>query len=97
MADGNVLRSQAPKPSGDDADKGDEKAAKGPEREYRIPLWMIFPRSYTCASLLTATYRVEFEVNIVISFTDSLQVTQNFPLRLYRSPDRGADPGHAGP
>eukprot|EP01013_Petalomonas_cantuscygni_P017013 TRINITY_DN34110_c0_g1_i1.p1 TRINITY_DN34110_c0_g1~~TRINITY_DN34110_c0_g1_i1.p1 ORF type:complete len:352 (-),score=44.72 TRINITY_DN34110_c0_g1_i1:8-958(-) len=68
-----------------------------PGKPFQVPLWLVFPRWFTCASVLTSAFRVEFEVNLVIYFADRFQITQNFPLRLYRAPSRGANPGRAGP
>jgi hypothetical protein len=44
----------------------------------------VFPRLFTCATILTQEFRVEFEINLIILFTDGHQVTENFPIRLYR-------------
>lgn len=32
------------------------------------------------------TFRVEFEVNIIVVFDEAYMVTENFPIRLFRSP-----------
>ena len=49
-----------------------------------IPIFMIFPRLFTCPTLTTSTFKVEFEVNIVIVFQDDHLVTENFPITLTR-------------
>lgn len=51
---------------------------------FDIPIYMMFPKWYTCASVSLPNIRVEFEVNMVITFEGRLQVSQNVPLRLYR-------------
>eukprot|EP01028_Stygiella_incarcerata_P011859 TRINITY_DN695_c0_g1_i1.p1 TRINITY_DN695_c0_g1~~TRINITY_DN695_c0_g1_i1.p1 ORF type:complete len:300 (-),score=48.90 TRINITY_DN695_c0_g1_i1:159-1058(-) len=53
-------------------------------RGVTLPIHMVFPRLFTCSTLLSTTFRVEFEVNVVLQFEGSLQVTENFPIRLYR-------------
>lgn len=52
----------------------------------RIPLFTIFPRNFTAPTLLTATYRVEYELNLEVTFVDTpIKVTQNLPIRLWRA------------
>jgi hypothetical protein len=50
-----------------------------------VPIYMVFPRLFTCPTLVTGNFRVEFEVNIIVLFTDGHQITENVPLRLYAS------------
>lgn len=49
-----------------------------------IPIYMVFPRLFTCSTTISKSFRVEFEVNLIISFADNHMVTENFPLKLYR-------------
>lgn len=53
-------------------------------RNMAIPIYMIFPRLFTCPTLTTSNFKVEFEVNIVVIFSDDHLVTENFPIRLTR-------------
>lgn len=53
-------------------------------RRMTIPLYMIFPRLFTCPTLETPNFKIEFEVNVVIVFKDDHLVTENFPIRIYR-------------
>ncbi|KAL8573900.1 Vacuolar protein sorting-associated protein 26C [Nucella lapillus] len=53
-------------------------------RNLPIPIYMIFPRLFTCPTLSTNNFKVEFEVNIVIIFRDDHLVTENFPIKLTR-------------
>ncbi|ELT97716.1 hypothetical protein CAPTEDRAFT_167823 [Capitella teleta] len=53
-------------------------------RGMAIPIYMIFPRLFTCPTLTTSNFKVEFEINIVIVFTDDHLVTENFPVTLLR-------------
>lgn len=50
-----------------------------------VPIFMIFPRLFTCPTLSTSNFKVEFEVNIVIVFQDDHLVTENFPIVLTRN------------
>jgi hypothetical protein len=50
-----------------------------------LPLYMVFPRVFTCPSVVTDTFRVEFEVNVIVAFEDAYSVTENFPITLYRA------------
>ena len=54
-------------------------------RNIVIPMYMIFPRLFTCPTMKTKTFTVEFEVNLVILFSDGHLLTENFPLRLVRT------------
>ena len=49
-----------------------------------IPIYMVFPRLFTCPTLSTSNFKVEFEVNIVVIFQDDHLVTENFPIILTR-------------
>ncbi|XP_020287618.1 Down syndrome critical region protein 3 homolog isoform X2 [Pseudomyrmex gracilis] len=49
-----------------------------------IPIYMIFPRLFTCPTLSTSNFKVEFEVNLIIVFEDDYLVTENFPIILSR-------------
>jgi len=51
---------------------------------FEIPMYMIFPRWFTCPTLVTNPFRVDFELNLVIVLEDSHQITENFPIKLYR-------------
>ncbi|XP_064610239.1 vacuolar protein sorting-associated protein 26C-like [Liolophura sinensis] len=53
-------------------------------RGITIPIHMIFPRLFTCPTLSTNNFKVEFEVNIVVVFHDDHLVTENFPIKLTR-------------
>ncbi|XP_062905865.1 vacuolar protein sorting-associated protein 26C isoform X1 [Mobula hypostoma] len=49
-----------------------------------IPIYMVFPRLFTCPTLETTNFKVEFEVNIVVVLQDDHLITENFPLKIYR-------------
>lgn len=53
-------------------------------RNLVIPMYIIFPRLFTCPTTKAANFSVEFEVNLVVLFKDQYLVTENFPIRLYR-------------
>jgi hypothetical protein len=50
-----------------------------------IPMHMMFPKWYTCAALIGNDVKVEFEINLVVTLEGHTQITQNLPIRLYRS------------
>ncbi|KAJ9576953.1 hypothetical protein L9F63_006479, partial [Diploptera punctata] len=50
-----------------------------------IPIYMIFPRLFTCPTLSTSNFKIEFEINIVIIFQDDHLITENFPVILTRT------------
>ncbi|KAL8009655.1 putative vacuolar protein sorting protein 26 related protein [Plasmopara halstedii] len=53
-------------------------------RQMPIPIYMIFPRLFTCPTMLTPTFKVEFETNVVVLFENGSMITENFPITLYR-------------
>ncbi|KAF6122546.1 VPS26 endosomal protein sorting factor C [Phyllostomus discolor] len=53
-------------------------------RGLSIPIYMVFPRLFTCPTLETTNFKVEFEVNIVVLLQGDHLITENFPLRLCR-------------
>eukprot|EP00033_Pygsuia_biforma_P002785 GCRY01003075.1.p1 GENE.GCRY01003075.1~~GCRY01003075.1.p1 ORF type:complete len:298 (+),score=53.86 GCRY01003075.1:197-1090(+) len=54
-------------------------------RKLVLPLYMVFPRLFTCPTLTTKTFKVEFEVNLVILLEDGHLITENFPVKLLRT------------
>ncbi|EFC44238.1 predicted protein [Naegleria gruberi] len=53
----------------------------------KIPIYMIFPRLFTCPTLIGANFRIQFEINIIVIFADGYQITENIPIILYRKHD----------
>ncbi|KAM5334247.1 vacuolar protein sorting-associated protein 26C isoform 2-T2 [Glossophaga mutica] len=53
-------------------------------RGLSVPIYMVFPRLFTCPTLETTNFKVEFEVNIVVLLQGDHLITENFPLRLCR-------------
>ena len=49
-----------------------------------IPIYVVFPRLFTCPTMLTENFRVEFECNLIVLFQDGYMVTENFPITVYR-------------
>jgi len=49
-----------------------------------IPIYMVFPRLFTCPTLITPSFKIEFEVNLVVIFENDYLVTENFPITLTR-------------
>lgn len=47
--------------------------------------YMIFPRLFTCPTLATDNFKVEFEVNVVIVLQTGDLITENFPIKLVRA------------
>jgi len=53
-------------------------------RGLTIPIYMIFPRLFTCPSMSARTFKVEFEVNVVVMFCDGHLLLENLPIELVR-------------
>jgi len=56
-------------------------------RGITVPIFMVFPRLFTCPTLATRTFKIEFEVNLVVMLVDGHLITENFPIRLVRCDD----------
>lgn len=54
-------------------------------RGFRIPIHMVFPRLFTCPTIATRTFKVDFEVNLVVMFVDGRHITEKFPIKLVRT------------
>lgn len=54
-------------------------------RNIPIDIHMVLPRLFTCPTLITKHFKVEFEINLVIIFDDNHLLTENFPIKLMRS------------
>lgn len=50
----------------------------------KVPLYMLFPRQFTCPTTFYKKFKVEFEVNLSVLFIDGHQLTKNFPIYLIR-------------
>lgn len=54
-------------------------------RNFSIPIYAVFPRLFACANVTTAqNFKINFELNLIITFTNGYVITENFPLFLYR-------------
>uniref|UniRef100_A0A2K5DV33 VPS26 endosomal protein sorting factor C n=1 Tax=Aotus nancymaae TaxID=37293 RepID=A0A2K5DV33_AOTNA len=51
-------------------------------RGLSVPIYMVFPRLFTCPTLETTNFHVEFEDNIVVLLHPDHLITENFPLNL---------------
>lgn len=53
-------------------------------RNMVVPMYMVFPRLFSCPSTANAMFRLDFEVNLIVVFGDGYMVTENFPITLSR-------------
>lgn len=54
-------------------------------RNVEIPLYMIFPRFFSCACLDTKIAKINFEMNVIIVLVNGFVITENFPVNTWRS------------
>ncbi|XP_008851261.1 vacuolar protein sorting-associated protein 26C isoform X2 [Nannospalax galili] len=54
-------------------------------RSLSVPIYMVFPRLFTCPTLETTNFKVEFEINVVVLLHADHLITENFPLKLCRT------------
>lgn len=62
-------------------------------RNIPIDIYMVLPRFFTCPTVITNHFRIEFEINLVIIFDDNHLLTENFPIKLMRSTLQPIDMG----
>ena len=53
-------------------------------RNLVVPMYMVFPRLFSCPTISTPTFALEWEVNLIVLFDNGYMVTENFPVTLYR-------------
>lgn len=53
-------------------------------RKVEIPLFMIFPKYFSCPNFNYKEFSVNFEVNFIVILMDGFKITQNFPFYLVR-------------
>lgn len=53
-------------------------------RNFQIDIHMIFPRLFSCRTVQERTYKVEFDITLVVLFEDGRNITENFPINLIR-------------
>jgi len=53
-------------------------------RGLSVPIYMVFPRLFTCQSVSARTFKIEFEVNLVVVLADGLMISENIPIKLTR-------------
>jgi hypothetical protein len=53
-------------------------------REMVVPMYMVFPRLFSCPTVSSPMFKIEFEVNLIIVFGEGYMITENFPITLSR-------------
>ncbi|RXG60234.1 Down syndrome critical region protein 3 [Armadillidium vulgare] len=53
-------------------------------RGVNIPVYMMLPRLFTCTTTIAPTFKIEFELNIIIIFDNDHLVMESFPIHLTR-------------
>eukprot|EP01036_Dinobryon_divergens_P023451 gene23451-31798_t len=53
-------------------------------RNLFIPIYMVFPRLYCCPTVENSSFKIDFEVNLLVTFLEGYAISENFPLELYR-------------
>jgi hypothetical protein len=54
-------------------------------RNVEIPLFMIFPRFFSCATLESKIVKITFEMNVIVVLVNGYVITENFPVNTWRS------------
>eukprot|EP01041_Mallomonas_annulata_P008235 gene8235-16937_t len=53
-------------------------------RLLNIPMHMVFPKRFSCPTVLSSAFKIEFEINLMVIFGDGYMITENFPVILLR-------------
>ena len=53
-------------------------------RGVSVPLNMSFPRLFSCPTVIASCFSIEFEVNLVVVFSNGYSLIENFPIVLLR-------------
>lgn len=53
-------------------------------RNFTVPLYMVFPRLFSCPTVVAANFQIEWEVNLIIVYGEGYMITENFPVTIYR-------------
>jgi len=53
-------------------------------RDMVVPMYMVFPRLFSCPTVIAPAFRIEFEVNLIVVFGDGYMVTENFQITITR-------------
>lgn len=53
-------------------------------RDMVVPMYMVFPRLFSCPTVSAVNFRIEFEVNLIVVFGEGYMITENFPITLSR-------------
>ncbi|OQV17939.1 Down syndrome critical region protein 3 [Hypsibius exemplaris] len=53
-------------------------------RNFPIPIHMVFPRLFTCPTLTTNSFKIGFELNLIVIFEDDHLVMETFDIQLVR-------------
>jgi hypothetical protein len=53
-------------------------------KNIEIPLFMIFPKTFSCATLNNNKIKISFEMNVMVVLVDGVIIMDNFPVNLWR-------------
>jgi hypothetical protein len=53
-------------------------------RDMIVPMYMVFPRLFSCPTVVSTQFKIEFEVNLIVVFGEGYMVTENFPVVITR-------------
>ena len=49
-----------------------------------VPMYMIFPRLFSCPTIMSTKFKIEFEINLIVVFNNGYMITENFPVVILR-------------
>jgi hypothetical protein len=53
-------------------------------RQFAVPIYLLFPRLYSCPTVHTSIFRIEFAVNVIVKLANGVMLQEQFPILLVR-------------
>ena len=52
--------------------------------DIEIPTYMLFPKMFSSTTAIHPSFKIQYQVNIMVIFSDGYQLTENIPINIYR-------------
>ena len=52
--------------------------------DIEIPTYMLFPKMFSSTTFKHKKFKIEYQVNVIVIFSNGYQLTENVPINIYR-------------
>ena len=52
--------------------------------DLEIPLYWLFPKFYSCPTLIHSVFKIEYEVKMIFIFQNGYELGESFPIHCFR-------------